>query len=261
MAPDVSSQLKSISDQLAAQQAAAAQARTEDQIRALIGSIAAYDNLMVRKLTEIDAVEKDNSHWQDFRNQYIQDQLNNGRWQSMTTACADAVGRNCGGSFLNLGRCAPDNQPGCGQQSAIRNGYFKGDWNGNTDQNPWIIISREAEDPTIQGSAPQLLAQWRASTRKPLEADLMVYEVQWENLVKELKDRFGMDYTPVTSASDVYRAVALAQARQANPNPPLNVPAASPPPAVPSNSSSASYMAPVPAPRSDLGGTAANRNL
>ena len=248
VAPDVNSQLKTISDQLAAQQAAAQQARTEDQVRQLIGSIAAYDNLLVRKLTEIDAVEKDNSRYQDFRTQYIDDQKRNGRWTSMVFACSDAVGRNCGGSLFGLGRCAPDNQAGCGQETVIQNGYFKGDWNGGTDENPWIIVSREAEDPTVAGSAPQRLAQWKASTRRPLEADLMVYQVQWQNLVQELKDRFGMDYKPTTSASDVYRAVALAQERQRNPNPPLNVPAASPPRAV----GSGGYKTPAPAPAAQV---------
>lgn len=244
--PNLSGQLQAIQDSLAAADAA----RREAEVRQLIGSIAAYDNLLVRKLTEIDAIENDNSRYQDFRTQYIQDQKTSGRWQSLTYACSDAVGRNCGGSLFGLGRCAPDNQPGCLAESAIRNGYFRGDWNGNTDVNPWIIVSREADDPTVEGSAPRRLAQWKATARKPLEADLMVYETQWRGLVQELKDRYGLDYQPTLSPNDVYRAVALAQTRRANPNPPLNLPPAQPPSPAPS---SASVTTPSPAPRPDPG--------
>lgn len=246
---DLSGQLRAIQDTLAQQQAATEAARREAEVRTLVGSIAAYDNLLVRKLTEIDAVEHDDSRYQDFRSQYIQDQKTSGRWQSLTYACADAVGRNCGGSFLGLGRCAPDNQPGCTAESAIKNGYFKGDWNGGSDENPWIIVSREAEDPTVEGSAPRRLAAWKASTRKPLEADLMVYETQWRGLVQELKERYGLDYQPTLSPGDVRRAVSLAQERRANPDPPLPLPPARQPsqprPAV------GAPITPPPAPRPD----------
>lgn len=174
------------------QQALEAERQRQAEIRAFIDRIAAVENLQMLKLADIDAIERNPVPLETFEQEYFNNAYQSGRYQSLVNACRDAVWSNCGGrGFLGLGRCPDDNWPGCDQKASVLNGYFKGAWNNQTDRNPYRVLADEA-GPYAQ----QRLAQWKADQKRPHEAKLVELEIQYRGMVRELKTRYGLDYTP-----------------------------------------------------------------
>lgn len=195
--------LAAIQAELARQEAERRAKEHQDEIRRLTSAAAAVENDQILVLQRIKAITDDNSRLQDFTQQYISEQLSSGRFNGLVDACKLAVWNNCGRNAL--GRCDDDNYPACDWHYTTTNGYLKGSWNGNTDLNPWGLISQEARDPNNPNGGPARLARWKEEQRKPLEADLARLEVQYQGIVRELRERFGVEFQSVKPEAHSYK--------------------------------------------------------
>lgn len=208
---------KAEQDRLAAIQAELERQRAEEAARAkqaeisrLRSAAAGIENDQVLVLTRIRAVYDDNSRLQDFTQQYINEQLSSGRFESLVNSCKKSVWNNCPGNdwMKQIGRCDDDNYPMCEKRQSELNGYARGDWNGNTDKNPWMVISEEASNPSVTNSGPQRLARWKLEQVRPLEAELARLEVQYVGVVRELRERFGVEFQSQKPEAHSYQPMA-----------------------------------------------------
>ncbi|GIW32574.1 MAG: hypothetical protein KatS3mg071_2748 [Meiothermus sp.] len=173
------------------QQAEEAERQRQAEIRGFIDRIAAVENLQMLQLAEIDKVNNNRAPLEDFRQQYINQQRNSGRFGALIGKCEEEVWNRCGRFWWDA-PCRDAVMPGCRMEQPIRNGYYKGtSGNPEDDRNPWHIIIDEAIP-----WAEQQLKEWQATQRKPYEARLVELEIQYRGMVKELKTRYGVDYTP-----------------------------------------------------------------
>jgi hypothetical protein len=173
------------------QQAEEAERLRQAEIRGFIDRIAAVENLQMLQLAEIDKVNANRAPLEDFRQQYINQQRNSGRFGTLINKCEEQVWNRCGRFWWDA-PCRNDVMPGCKMEQPIRNGYYKGtSGNPEDDRNPWHILTDEAIP-----WAEQQLREWQATQRRPYEARLVELEVQYRGMVRELKTRYGVDYTP-----------------------------------------------------------------
>ncbi len=180
------------------QQSAAAEAQKQADIRGFIDRIGATENQEILLLTQIDAVNANNAALQDFIQRAYDELMNNSpQYLAAVQECKATVERNCGGYWW-LNQCWKDNMWQCENKSID---YSWG--------NPPASMMNLAKSTL----GPQRLDVWKADQRRPLEAKLVYYEVQYKGMVQELKNRYGVDYNPSMGA-DYIKAVKAHSAAQ-----------------------------------------------
>ena len=195
--------------QLAAQEAANAQALKRQQAQGLIDRIGATENLMKIDLISLTTLDNDDSKFEDF---YLQSLRDHGadrgvngvfeqmtrpgvpEWEADVETCRKAVVAGCGINFF--GACTNQFLPGC--RSLIPNG----DKNNPADKA--LARAKVAYENALAQSnaeARQKVQSWKRQQALPYEARLAERETQYRSMVAELSRTFGMNYAPTEQAA------------------------------------------------------------
>lgn len=195
---------KAEQDRLAAIQAELERQRAEEALRTkqaeiarLRSAAAGIENDQVLVLTRIRAVYDDNSRLNDFINQAYQDGMaRDDVYGARVRECKATVQRNCG-SYHWFNGCWKDNMWQCDNKTPD---YQWG--------NPPAGVMAWAKDPNNPQSGPALLARWKLEQVRPLEAELARLEVQYVGVVRELRERFGVEFQSQKPETHSYRPTA-----------------------------------------------------